>query len=64
VHDAARTEARAERRVLGIVGVFRLVFRVEVIEVPVELVEAVDGWQELVLVAEVVLAELTGTRAA
>ena len=38
-------------------GVFH---RVEVIEVAEELVEAVDGGQELVPVAEVVLAELAG----
>ena len=44
-------------RVAGVRGVFH---RVEVIEVAEELVEAVDGGQELVEVAEVVLAELAG----
>ena len=42
-------------RVAGVRGVFH---RVEVIQVAEELVEAVDGGQELVEVAEVVLAEL------
>ena len=42
----------------GIVGVLRLLLGVEVVEVAEELVEAVVGRQELVLVAEVVLAEL------
>ena len=37
---------------------FRLVLGVEVIEIAEELVEAVDGRQELVAVAKVVLAEL------
>ena len=38
----------------------RLLLGVEVVEVAEELVEAVDGRQELVQVAEVVLAELAG----
>ena len=38
----------------------RVFHRVEVIEVAEELVEAVDGRQKLVLVAKMVLAELTG----
>ena len=38
----------------------RVFHRVEVIQVAEELVEAVDGRQELVEVAEVVLAELPG----
>ena len=42
-------------RVGGVRGVFH---RVEVIEVAEELVEAVDGGQELIEIAEVVLAEL------
>ena len=39
---------------------FRLVLGIEVVEVAEELVEAVDGRQELVAVAEMVLAELAG----
>ena len=38
----------------------RLLLGVQVIKVPKELVEPVHGWQHLVAVAEVVLAELTG----
>ena len=37
-------------------GVFH---RIEMIEISEELIEAVDGRQELVLIAKVVLAELT-----
>src|SRR4051794_14656264 len=39
---------------------FRLILCVEVIEVAVELVEAVYGRQELIAVAKMVLAELSG----
>ena len=60
MQHAARAEALLERRVLRIVGILRLFLGVEVIEVAEELVEAVHGRQELVLVAEVVLAELAG----
>ena len=45
---------------LRIVGILRLFLGVEVIEVAEELVEAVDGREELVQIAEVVLAELSG----
>ena len=44
-------------RVVGLLG---LLLGVEVVEVPEELVEPVSGRQELVAVAEVVLAELAG----
>ena len=63
VDDAARPEALAEvrevvrRRVVRELG---LLLGVEVVEVAEELVEAVHGRQELVQVAEVVLAELPG----
>ena len=56
----ARTETLSEFRVLRIVGVFRLFLGVQVIEVAEELVEAVFGGQEFVLVAEMVLAKLPG----
>ena len=54
--------ARADlvQQFLRIVGVGRVLHRVEVIEVAEELVEAVHRRQELVQVAEVVLAELAG----
>ena len=60
VEDAARAELLLERRVLRVVLVLRLLLGVEVVEVAEELVEAVHGGQELVAVAEVVLAELAG----
>ena len=47
-------------KLLRIVGMRRVFHRVEVIEVAEEFVEAVHGRQELVLVAEMVLAELAG----
>ena len=47
-------------RVFGIVGQFRLFFGVQVIEIAEEFVESVHGWQELILVAKMVLAELAG----
>ena len=54
--------ARADdvQQVLRIVGMRRVFHRIEVIQIAEEFVEAVDGRQELVLVAEVVLAELAG----
>ena len=63
VNDAAGSEILAEiREVLlrRVVGHFRLFLGVEVIEIAEELVEPVHGGQELVAVAQVVLAELAG----
>ena len=57
---AARAELGEVRGVLRIVGQFRLFLGVEVVEVAEELVEAVDGGQRRVAVADVVLAELAG----
>ena len=56
-HVARADRVLRRRRVVGVAGVFH---RVEVVEVAVELVEAVDRGQELVQVAQVVLAELAG----
>ena len=61
VNDAARQQRLAQYRRLffgGVVRVLRFFLGVEVIEVAEELVEPVRGRQELVQVAEVVLAEL------
>ena len=61
VDDAARAEGLAEVREVGlgrIVLVLGFLLRVEVVQVAEELVEAVHRRQELVPVAEVVLAEL------
>ena len=60
VQHAARPEVLLELRVLRIVRILRLFLGVEVIEIAEELVEAVQRRQILVLVAEVVLAELAG----
>jgi hypothetical protein len=58
VHDAARPILRQKRGVLGVIRQFGFFLSVQVIEVAVELVEAMHGGQELVAVAKVVLAEL------
>src|SRR5579871_2728985 len=60
MQDAARSEFFLEFRVLRVVGVFWLLLGVQMVEVAEELIEAVDGRQELVAVAEMVLAELAG----
>ena len=48
------------QQVLRIVGMRRVFHRVEVIQVAEEFVEAVNGGQELIAIAQVVLAELAG----
>ena len=63
VHHAARAKAFAKvRKVLRIrvVGQLRFLLGVQMIEVAEKLVETVGRRQELVQVAQVVLAELTG----
>ena len=60
IQHAARAELRAERRVFRVVGQFRLFFGVQVVQIAVELVEAVYGGQVFVAVAQMVLAELAG----
>ena len=63
VQDAARPEDILEVgkiRFGRIVYMLRFLIGVEVIEVAIELVEAVGGGQVLVLIAEVVLAKLAG----
>ena len=57
---AARPEHLAELRVLRVIEELRLLLGVEVVQVAEELIEAVNGGQILVAVAEVVLAELAG----
>ena len=54
--------ARADdvQQILRIVGMERIFHRVQVIQVAEEFVEAVDGGQKLILVAQMVLAELAG----
>src|SRR6266568_8372162 len=58
--DAARPELRAETRILRVVRVLRLFLRIKVVEVAEEFVEAMHGRQELIAVAKMVLAELSG----
>ena len=58
VQHAARAKLGTECRVLRIVGIFRLFFSVEVVQVAVKFVEAVYGRQIFVTVAQMVLAEL------
>ena len=60
VEHTSRPECRFESRVLRVVREFRLLFRVQVVEVAEELVETMDRGQELVLVAQMVLPELAG----
>src|SRR5882724_4242990 len=49
------------QQILRIVRMRRVFHRVEVIKISEELVEAVDGRQELIQIAEMVLAELAGS---
>jgi len=58
--NAARAVLRLECGVFRVVRVFRFFLGVEVVQVAVELVEPVNGGEELVAIAEMVLAELTG----
>ncbi len=58
---AARTEFGAELRVFRVVGVFRLLFGIEVIEIAEEFIKSVHGRQEFIAVAKMILAELTGS---
>ena len=57
--DAPRPETHLELGVFWIVWMFRLVLGIQVIEVAEELVEAMDRWQKLIPVAEMILAELS-----
>src|SRR5262245_36553079 len=52
IEHAARSVLGAVSRILRIVGELGLFFSVQVVEVAVELVEAVDRWQELIAIAE------------
>jgi hypothetical protein len=54
----ARTKLPLERGILGIVGVLRLLFGVQVVEVAEEFIEAMDGRQHVVAITQVVLAKL------
>ena len=58
MNHVARTDD--VQQILRVVRMRRVFHRVQVIQVAEEFIEAVDGGQELILVAKVVLAELTG----
>ena len=58
VQHATRSERRLELRVLRIIHILRLLFRIQVIEVAEPFIEPVDRGQHVVAVAKVVLAEL------
>jgi hypothetical protein len=60
MQHAARTERCSELRILRIVGQFGFFLGIQMIQIAEELIEAVDGRQVVVAVAEVVLAELAG----
>src|SRR3974377_312740 len=60
VHHAARSVLRTESWVFWIVRQLRLFLGIPVVEIAVELVEAVHRGKELVAVAKMVLAELPG----
>jgi hypothetical protein len=58
MEDATRPELFLKFRVLRVVGILRLLLGVQVVEVAVELVEAMKGGQKFVPVAKMILAEL------
>src|SRR5215467_1227159 len=60
MEHTARPELLLEFWILGIVGKFRFLFRIQVIQVAEELVETMHGRQVFIPIAEMVLAELTG----
>src|SRR5688500_14775802 len=61
MQNTARLEKLLERRMVSrIVNLFRLLFGIEVIEVAVEFVETVKGWQIFVTVPQMVFANLGG----
>ena len=60
MEHAARPELLEVFRIFRIVGQLRLLLGIEMIEIAEELIEAIDGRQRLVAVADMVLAELPG----
>jgi hypothetical protein len=60
VNDAARQKKRSEPWVFRIIGVFWLLFGVQVVQIAEELIKTVDTRQKLIAVAQMVLAELGG----
>ncbi len=60
VQHATRAELGEKRRVLWIVGQFRLFASVEVVQGSVELVEAMHSGQVFVTITQMIFAELAG----
>ena len=60
MQDAPRPKSLLEGRVFGVIGIFRLLFGIEVIEIAEKFVKSVHRGQELVLVAQMIFAELAG----
>src|SRR4029453_7544596 len=60
MEDTAWSESLLEFRIRRIVGAFGFLLGIQVIQVAEKLIESVSRWKELVTIAEVVLAELTG----
>src|SRR6185369_4397765 len=60
MQHATRSELLSEFRVFGIIGILRFLFRIQVIEISKEFVEAVHRRQKFIAVAEMVFAKLTG----
>src|SRR6516165_4398764 len=58
VQDAARPKSLLEFGILWVVRILRLLLCVQMVEVAKELVETMNGWQELVPVAKMIFAEL------
>src|ERR1700733_8214112 len=57
---APRAEPRGKSWILGIIRIFRIFFRIQMVEIAEKLVEAVHSRQIFIAVAKMVLAELTG----
>ena len=60
VHHTTRAKALPELWILGIVGMLRLFLGVEMVKVAIEFIKTVDRGQELIAVAQMVLAKLSG----
>ena len=57
---ASRAKTLLKRWILRIIGVFRLIFGIQMIKVPEEFIEAMNGRQEFVSITQMVLPELPG----
>ena len=60
VDDSTGTEFLFELGIFRVVGIFRLLLRIEVVEVAKKLLKSMAGRQHVITVAEVVFSKLTG----